>query len=82
MLFRPGARYCIQPPGDGPSRHATMDCMAAGTLPLFFDPHLPAVMPFADVVDYADITAFIDPGQLIAQQANAIDVLQVRNPGI
>ena len=36
-------RYCIQPPGDGPTRHATMDCFAAGSQPLFFDQHITAV---------------------------------------
>ena len=38
-------RYCIQPPGDGPTRHATMDCFAAGSQPLFFDQHITAVRP-------------------------------------
>ena len=49
-------RYCIQPPGDGPSRHATMDCLAADTMPVFFDEHLTAVMPFSDIIDFADFT--------------------------
>lgn len=70
-------RYCIQPPGDGPTRHATMDCLAAGTMPLFFDRHLTAVMPFADILDYADFTEYIDPVALMASQDNAIDVVEV-----
>lgn len=31
------AWFCLQPYGDGPSRHVTMDCMAADTVPVFFD---------------------------------------------
>lgn len=70
------AWYCIQPPGDGPSRHATMDCLAADTMPVFFDQHLTAVMPFSDIIDYSEFTEYIDPQELQATQANAIDVLQ------
>ncbi len=54
-------RYCIQPPGDGPSRHATMDCLAADTMPIFFDQHLTAVMPFSDIVDFAEFTESAPP---------------------
>lgn len=70
------AWYCIQPPGDGPSRHATMDCLAADTMPVFFDKHLTAVMPFSDIIDYSEFTEYMDPDQLQQQGANAIDVLQ------
>mmetsp|Transcript_3023 Transcript_3023/g.8820 ORF Transcript_3023/g.8820 Transcript_3023/m.8820 type:complete len:679 (+) Transcript_3023:373-2409(+) len=70
------AWYCIQPPGDGPSRHATMDCLAADTMPVFFDQHLTAVMPFSDIIDFAEFTEYIDPDELQATNANAIDVLQ------
>lgn len=55
-----------------------MDCLAADTMPVFFDPHLTAVMPFSDVVDFAEFTEYIDPEELQGQQANAIDVIQVR----
>lgn len=54
-----------------------MDCLAANTMPVFFDQHLTAVMPFSDIVDYADFTEYIDPQELQTTQANAIDVLQV-----
>ena len=57
-----------------------MDCLAAGSLPLFFDQHITAVMPFADILNYAEFTEFIDPGLLIESQANAIDILEVRPP--
>ena len=35
-------------------------------------------MPFADVLDYAQFTAYIDPDALVAAQDNAIDILEVR----
>ena len=36
------------------------------------------VMPFADILDYAQFTAFINPDALVATQENAIDLLEVR----
>ncbi len=36
-------------------------------------------MPFADVLDYAQFTAFIDPDALVAAQDNAINILEVRS---
>ena len=36
------------------------------------------VMPFADILDYAQFTAYIDPDALVATQENAIDLLEVR----
>jgi len=54
-----------------------MDCLAAGSLPLFFDQHITAVMPFADILNYAEFTEFIDPNLLVESQANAIDILEV-----
>ena len=35
-------------------------------------------MPFADILDYAQFTAFIDPDALVAAQDNAIDILEVQ----
>jgi len=36
------------------------------------------VMPFADVLDYAQFTAYIDPDALVAAQDNAINILEAR----
>ena len=38
-------------------------------------------MPFADILDYAQFTAYIDPDTLVATQDNAIDLLEVRTAG-
>ena len=34
-------------------------------------------MPFADILDYAQFTAYIDPDALVEAQDNAIDILEV-----
>ena len=39
-------------------------------------------MPFADILDYAQFTAYIDPDTLVATQENAIDLLEVRTTGM
>ena len=55
-----------------------MDCLAAGSLPLFFDKHITSVMPFSDILNYAEFSEYIDPELLVESQANAIDILEVR----
>ena len=49
------AWFCLQPYGDGPSRHVTMDCMAADTVPVFFDRYASSIFPLA--MDHAQRVA-------------------------
>mmetsp|Transcript_17054 Transcript_17054/g.50910 ORF Transcript_17054/g.50910 Transcript_17054/m.50910 type:complete len:629 (+) Transcript_17054:196-2082(+) len=72
------AWFCLQPYGDGPSRHVSMDCMAADTIPVFFDRYLLQHSAFADVVDYSEFTAVVNPKAL--NKSNIVDILKERFP--
>lgn len=72
------AWFCLQPYGDGPSRHVSMDCMAADTIPVFFDRYLAQHSAFADVIDYSEFTANVNPTAL--NTSNIVDILEERYP--
>jgi hypothetical protein len=69
--------FCLQPYGDGPSRHVSMDCMAADTVPVYFDKYLNQHSAFADLVDYSEFTSVVDPAEL--ESTNIIDILKQRH---
>ncbi len=64
------AWYCLQPPGDTPTRAAIFDCLMAGAIPVFFDPLITELLPFGDKIPWKDIITILpDSG------TNPIEVL-------
>ena len=54
------AWFCVQPYGDSPTRSALLDCMASGlAVPAVFDEYLFDMLPFADVLDYRSMLAYV-----------------------
>jgi len=61
------AWFCVQPYGDSPTRSAIMDCIASGlAVPCVFDEFLFDMLPFADVIDYRAMVAYIPADDVMA----------------
>lgn len=65
--------FCLTPPGDSRTRQGLFDCIAAASIPVVFDPLLMEQLPFADVIDYANLLVVVKPEQL--RKLNVIDML-------
>ena len=71
------AWFCVQPHGDTPTRSALLDCMASGlAVPCVFDRFLFDLLPFADVIDYRSMMAYIPADDAMAPGASFLDWLR------
>ena len=71
------AWFCVQPYGDSPTRSAIMDCIASGlAVPAVFDEFLFDMLPFADVINYRAIVAYIPAEAAMAPGASFLDWLR------
>ncbi|XP_068635552.1 probable xyloglucan galactosyltransferase GT19 [Aristolochia californica] len=71
------ASFCLQPPGDTPTRRSTFDSILAGCIPVFFEElsarkqygwHLPAA-------EYSDFSVYIPKEEVVSNGLKIADVL-------
>jgi hypothetical protein len=72
------AWYCLQPAGDGPTRQNVYECMAIGTIPVLFDRYTKDIMPFADILDWDDMSVTLEFAGIAEHGENAIDALDAQ----
>lgn len=68
------ARYCLQPAGDGMSRRGLFDSLLCGCVPVVFRPSM-VVLPFEDVVPYADFTVTLHEADVLAGRVDVVAAL-------
>ena len=67
------AWFCVQPYGDTPTRSALLDCLASGlAVPAVFDKYLFDMLPFADVVDYRAMLAYVPEERVMPPDGNLL----------
>ena len=59
-------------------RAALYECLLAGTLPVIFDPKLPQVLPFSDVVDWEALLTVLNAEDVMKKKEVPVDILKVR----
>ena len=71
------AWFCVQPYGDTPTRSALMDCLASGlAVPVVFDEYLFDMLPFADVVNYRSMLAYVAEEDVMPPGGNLLRLLR------
>ena len=75
-LYR-AAWFCVQPYGDSPTRSALLDCLASGlAVPAVFDEFLFDMLPFADVLDYRSMLAYVPEEDVLPPDGNLLQRLR------
>ncbi|KAK8957718.1 hypothetical protein KSP39_PZI000742 [Platanthera zijinensis] len=78
MLPMLRSRFCLQPPGDTPTRRSTFDGILAGCIPVFFEElsarsqyswHLPPI-------EYGEFSVFIPKEEVVFHGVHVADVLE------
>ncbi|GAA0184045.1 glycosyltransferase [Lithospermum erythrorhizon] len=72
------ATFCLQPPGDTPTRRSTFDSIIAGCIPVFFD-ELTAKKQYGwhfPVDQYHKFTVFIQKEEVVFKGIKILDVLK------
>ena len=70
------AWFCVAPPGETPTSIALADCFATGlAVPAVFDEYLYDLLPFADVMPYRAMAAYVPPGDAVAPGVSYLDHL-------
>ena len=70
------AWFCVAPPGGTPTSVALADCFAAGlAVPALFDEYLYDLLPFADVLPYRSMAAYVPPGDAVTPGISYLDHL-------
>ena len=76
------AWFCVAPPGGTPTSVALADCFAAGlAMPAVFDEYLYDLLPFADVLPYRTMAAYVPPGDAVTPGISYLDHLAAYGPG-
>ena len=71
------AWFCVQPYGDCHTRSALLDCQASGlAVPAVFDEYLLDMLPFADVVDYRSMVAYVAEEDVMPPYGNLLRQLR------
>lgn len=71
------ATFCLQPPGDTPTRRSTFDAITAGCIPVFFE-ELSAKMQYGWHLPeerYAEFSVFIPKEEVVFKGLRILDVL-------
>ena len=69
--------FCVQPHGDTPTRSALLDCLASGlAVPAVFDEYLADMLPFADVVDFRTILAYVPEEDIMGTGGSLLQSLK------
>ena len=70
------AWFCVAPPGDTPTSIALADCFAAGlAVPAVFDEYLYDLLPYADVLPYRTVAAYVPRADAVTPGVTYLDHL-------
>ncbi|XP_035677161.1 probable xyloglucan galactosyltransferase GT20 [Branchiostoma floridae] len=68
--------FCLQPPGDSPTRKSFFDAVQCGCIPVIFKLDHEPVYPFDDVLDYSKFTVKVTDGDFFQEKRSIVDILQ------
>ena len=76
------AWFCVVPPGRTPTSVALADCFATGlAVPAMFDEYLYDLLPFADVLPYRAMAAYVPLGDAVTPGVSYLDHLAAYGQG-
>lgn len=73
--------FCLQPPGDSPTRKSTFDSILSGCIPVLFSEEFKMEYPFQRFLDYSEFSITIDKQLLSQQNKNVFDIIQQISQG-
>ncbi|XP_019631541.1 PREDICTED: probable xyloglucan galactosyltransferase GT14, partial [Branchiostoma belcheri] len=68
--------FCVQPPGDSPTRKSFYDAVACGCVPVTFTLDHPVRYPFDKVLNYSEFTVSIDGTDVTERNSSILDILR------
>ncbi|XP_064615461.1 uncharacterized protein LOC135479520 isoform X2 [Liolophura sinensis] len=68
--------FCLQPPGDSPTRKSFYDAIMAGCIPVLFKDHKQVNYPFQDVLDYKKFTVTLSYSDIDRKRRLVRDLLE------
>ncbi|XP_078679057.1 uncharacterized protein LOC144914767 [Branchiostoma floridae x Branchiostoma belcheri] len=68
--------FCLQPPGDSPTRKSFYDAVQCGCIPVIFKLDYKPVYPFDDVLDYTKFTVKITDEDFFQGKRSISDILR------
>ena len=71
--------FCIQPPGDSPTRKSFFDSIASGCIPVIFQAPFSQIYPFTKTINYKKFTVFI-PASRIERGESVLKTLKEIKP--
>lgn len=67
--------FCLQPPGDSPTRKSFYDSILSGCIPVTFKLMFPTKLPFSDKLNYDDFTYTIDEKLISRYNKTVIEIV-------
>ena len=67
--------FCVQAPGDSPTRKSFYDSILSGCIPIIFKEKYNITYPFQDLLDYRDFTVTVSATQIIDKNDLLIDII-------
>ncbi|XP_066285829.1 uncharacterized protein [Branchiostoma lanceolatum] len=68
--------FCVQPPGDSPTRKSFYDAVSCGCVPVTFTLENPVRYPFDQVLNYSDFTVIIDVKDVTERNRTILHILR------
>ncbi|XP_074646795.1 uncharacterized protein LOC141902800 [Tubulanus polymorphus] len=68
------SKFCLQPPGDSPTRKSFYDSLLSGCIPVVFESGVK--YPFDDVLNYAGFTVFVDGSSITRRREDVVATLK------
>ncbi|XWS61784.1 hypothetical protein CRYUN_Cryun07bG0155300 [Craigia yunnanensis] len=70
------SEFCLQPPGDSPTRKSVFDSLVSGCIPVLFDPFTAYYQyPWHLPEDYSKYSVFIDQEEVRQVKLNVVEIL-------
>ncbi|KAH3816801.1 hypothetical protein DPMN_118324 [Dreissena polymorpha] len=70
------SQFCLQPPGDSPTRKSFFDAILSGCIPILFTGFGKTVYPFEKYLDYSDFTYTVHESLFTKQNKTIIEVVK------
>ena len=68
--------FCVQPPGDSPTRKSFYDSILSGCIPVLFKLNHTTEYPFEEWINYKDITYIIDEKLVLQQNQTVLEIVR------
>ena len=68
--------FCLQPPGDSPTRKSFYDAVLSGCIPVIFKLQHPNELPFSDILNYDEFTFTIDEKLISRYNKTVIEIVR------